>query len=116
MDYCEFSHQQTTSLQLWSEVHNHSRRHPQFRLRFSSSVPSHAIGRQLSPLHTFAVAYGCIYFNMYAVHRVASSEKVDKWARYCDFQIASMPYPGIPPHTALPIILIHILYHVTCIL
>ncbi|CAI8010569.1 Myotubularin-related protein 14 [Geodia barretti] len=25
---------------------------------------------------------------------VASSEKVDKWARYCDFQIASMPYPG----------------------
>lgn len=25
---------------------------------------------------------------------VSSSEKVDKWARYADFQIASMPYPG----------------------
>jgi len=27
---------------------------------------------------------------------VASSEKVDKWARYSDFLIASMPYPGEP--------------------
>ncbi|XP_064399959.1 myotubularin-related protein 14-like isoform X3 [Halichondria panicea] len=25
---------------------------------------------------------------------VSSSEKVDKWARYSDFEIASMPYPG----------------------
>ena len=36
-----------------------------------------------------------IYY-MYIHVRVASSEKVDKWARYCDFQIASMPYPGVP--------------------
>ena len=26
--------------------------------------------------------------------RVCSSEKVDKWARYAEFLIASMPYPG----------------------
>lgn len=30
----------------------------------------------------------CLYYS------VSSSEKVDKWARYADFQIASMPYPG----------------------
>ena len=40
----------------------------------------------------------CMYVYVYDTlfpHRVASSEKVDKWARYCDFQIASMPFPGL---------------------
>jgi len=31
---------------------------------------------------------------MCVLYSVCSSEKVDKWARYADFSIASMPYPG----------------------
>ena len=34
----------------------------------------------------------CILF--LPLHRVSSSEKVDKYGRYVDFNIASIPYPG----------------------
>ena len=36
----------------------------------------------------------CAYEHLQQICRVCSSEKVDKWARYAEFLIASMPYPG----------------------
>ena len=36
----------------------------------------------------------CAYEYLQQICRVCSSEKVDKWARYAEFLIASMPYPG----------------------
>ena len=43
----------------------------------------------------FKYYYNNIWYVYCTIHSVASSEKVDKWARYADFRIASMPYPGI---------------------
>ena len=42
-------------------------------------------------------------------YSVSSSEKVDKWARYADFQIASMPYPGEGKHAMPHLVYLHIM-------